>query len=249
MPLWFSAIAWAAANKKVGTMDKVLIVDDSPQILSLMQKVGNRYKDEFELIAVNSGRKAMEVLKKTRVSLVITDLIMPQIDGLTLLTHINQLYPYTVCVAMTAYATESLIRILPDNLVAVLRKPFNVQELIDIIRKSLKTKPASGTMQGISIPSFLQLIEMDQKSCALRISLSDGRQGVFFFKEGDVYDAVFEDLTGKEAAIAMINIGEKPRFTLTPLPGTDIPRRINCRIMELLLLAAREKDVADRTGP
>ncbi|MDY6830718.1 MAG: hypothetical protein SWC96_02595 [Thermodesulfobacteriota bacterium] len=44
-------------------MDKILIVDDSEQILDLLRRIQNKYKDEFELILVNSGQKAVEVLQ------------------------------------------------------------------------------------------------------------------------------------------------------------------------------------------
>ena len=127
---------------------------------------------------------------------------------------------------------------------AFLQKPFDIQALVAIIRKSIKTRPAAGTVHGISVSSFLQLIEMDQKSCALKVALAHDKHGMFFFKEGVLYDASFGTLTGKDAAIAMINSGEKPLFTLNPLSNTDIPRQITCRLMELLLQAAQKKDEA-----
>ena len=229
-------------------MDKVLIVDDSEQILDLLRRIQNKYKDEFELILVNSGQKAIEILKETPVDLVVTDLVMPQVDGLTLLTHINDRYPDTRCLAMTGYATENVIRMLPDNLLQLLQKPFSVQELIAVIRKGLKTETAAGTMRGIAVSSFLQLINMDQKSCTLEVALASGQQGAFFFKEGVLHDATFGELTGKEAAIAMINCGEKPRFTLKPASEQDI-LGISCRLMEILLQATQKKDASTATAP
>ena len=230
-------------------MDKVLIVDDSEQLLDLLRRIQNDYKDEFELILVNSGTKAMAVLKEMPIDLVVTDLIMPQVDGLTLLTHINERYPDVLCIAMTGYATENVVRMPPDNLLQLLKKPFDVQNLIAVIRKGLKTEPAAGTMRGIAVASFLQLLELDQKSCALEVTLASGQQGSFFFKEGILYDATFGSLAGKEAAIAMISSGEKPRFTLKPAAEQDIPRRITCRLMELLLQAAQKKDESTATAP
>ncbi len=223
-------------------MDTVLVVDDNPRILKMMDSVRERHKDEFELIIANSGEMAISILQETNIDLVITDLVMPQIDGLTLLTRINELSPRTMCIAMTGYATDTVIKMLPDNLLRLIQKPFKVYELVAIINESLKTKPPAGSVEGISIASFLQLIEMDEKSCALDVILSDREKGTFLFKEGVLYDAFFEGVSGEEAALKILNHSEKADFTLHPLPKPDIPRRINRQLMEVLLKASRQRD-------
>lgn len=225
-------------------MDKVLIVDDNKYILNLLRPYQSQYQNEFEMIFADSGKKAMAVLARMHIDLVVTDLVMPHIDGLTLLAHINEHHPSTLCIAMTAYASENVIKMMPDNLLQLVRKPFKVYELMSAVKKSLKIKPLAGTIEGISIASFLQLIVMDQKSCKLEILLPGNKKGAFLFKEGLLYDAAFESLTGKEAAIELIKINDKASFTLLPLPHPDIPRKLNSRITELLLEAARRRDMS-----
>lgn len=223
-------------------MDTVLIVDDEKRILQMMHRIQEKCRDDFELITASSGEAAMKVLAERPVDLVITDLVMPRIDGLTLLTYINEHYPRILCIAMTGYATDSVIKMLPDNLLQLIRKPFKLYELVAIIKESLKIKPPSGSMGGISIASFLQLVEMDQKSCAVEVTLADHKTGTFLFKEGVLYDAIFGELTGEGAALELLMNEEKAKFTLNPLPKQDLSRRINSRIMELLLKASQRRD-------
>ncbi len=229
-------------------MDKVLIVDDNKSMLNKLQDYLARYRYEFEILTAVDGQKAMEMLEGTDIDLVITDLVMPKMDGFTLLAHINEQYPRILCIAMSGYATDHMVNMLPDNLLQFVRKPFKIYELIEIIRKSLKEKPPGGTVGGISIASFMQLIEMEEKSCALEVSLPDNKKGSFLYKEGVLYDAFYENLTGEKAAIEIIQHDEKVRFTLNPLPNRNLPRRINSRVMELRLQASRIRDQGEEGG-
>src|SRR6056297_1733152 len=116
-------------------MDKVLIVDDNKSMLNKLQDYLARYRYEFEILTAVDGQKAMEMLEGTDIDLVITDLVMPKMDGFTLLAHINEQYPRILCIAMSGYATDHMVNMLPDNLLQFVRKPFKIYELIEIIRK------------------------------------------------------------------------------------------------------------------
>ncbi|MFP4040209.1 MAG: response regulator [Desulfosudaceae bacterium] len=224
-------------------MYKVLIVDDNQKILNRAGAYLFKYRDEFEVFTAEDGARAMAVLEKTEIDLLITDLVMPRVDGFTLLAHINEHYPRILCIAMTGYASENIENMLPDNLLLFVRKPFTLYELLDIIRKSLKKKPPAGSVRGISLPSFMKLIEMEEKSCALDVDLPGQKTGRFLFLEGKLHDAQFEDFTGEEAALQIILNGERASFTLNPLPKQRIPQRINMGVMELILKSSRIRDM------
>ena len=224
-------------------MDSILLVDDNKFVLSKIHSIMLKYTNEFDVISVTNGEKAIGVLMETHIDLVVTDLVMPHTDGLTLLAYINDHYPHILCIAMTGYASDNIIKMLPDNLVQLIQKPFKIYELIAIIKSSLKQKPPAGSLNGISIPSFLQLIEMEEKSCALDVTLANNKKGTFLFREGRLYDATFESMKGESAAIEMLQSGEKAAFILKTLPNQDIPRKINSGTSELLLKAAWAKDI------
>jgi len=71
-------------------MDKVLIVEDDLRIQRLLQTRLQKYKDKFEIVLANNGEEAIKVLEQRPISLVVTDLKIPKIDGLTLLAYVNQ---------------------------------------------------------------------------------------------------------------------------------------------------------------
>lgn len=223
-------------------MNSVLIVDDNKEILAKMHAMLAKYAGDLEVVTANNGKVAMRILAERHIDLLVTDLVMPEVDGLTLLAHINDHYPHIQCIAMTGYVTDNMIKMLPDNLLQVIRKPFKIYDLINTIRESLKTKPPAGTVCGISLPSFLQLIEMDEKTCALDVTLGNNQKGTFLFKEGVLYDAFYEDMTGEGAAVEILRIGEKATITLKTLPVKNLSRQINTGMMQLLLNVSKLKD-------
>jgi len=223
-------------------MNKVMVVDDDRQTLNTITRFLSRFKEEFDVITADGGEAAIQILKESQVDLIITDLVMPGMDGFSLLAHINEHYPRVLCIAMTGYATDNVVSMLPNSLLCFMKKPFQVYELLATVRKSLKHKPPAGTIGGISVSSFLRLIEMDGKSCALDVVLGDDRKGTFFFQEGILFDATFENLIGDEAALEMIKSEDRGIFTLQPLPRQNISKRIRSRVMDLLLTATYLRD-------
>ena len=113
-------------------MDSILLVDDNKFVLSKIHSIMLKYTNEFDVISVTNGEKAIGVLMETHIDLVVTDLVMPHTDGLTLLAYINDHYPHILCIAMTGYASDNIIKMLPDNLVQLIQKPFKIYELIAI---------------------------------------------------------------------------------------------------------------------
>ena len=78
-------------------MDKVLIVEDDLKFQRILQARLQKYKDKFEVVLAYDGAEAIEVLQKNSISVVITDIVMPKIDGLGLLAHVKDCYPETAC--------------------------------------------------------------------------------------------------------------------------------------------------------
>ncbi len=68
-------------------MDKVLIVDDDAQLLTIITDTLKKYRNKFELITAKDGLDAIKVMRKQPVSLVVTDLKMPNVNGLVLLAY------------------------------------------------------------------------------------------------------------------------------------------------------------------
>ena len=67
--------------------------------------------------------------------------------------------------------------------------------------------------RGVSLSSFLQLLEHERKNCTLRVA-SNGDNGSFYFSEGDLVDAEFKDKVGLDAVYALLSM-DNPTFKVT----------------------------------
>ena len=69
-------------------MDKVLIAEGDLKLQNFLRARLQKYKDEFEVIFANNGEEAIRVLKQTYISLLVTEIVMPKVDGMALLTDV-----------------------------------------------------------------------------------------------------------------------------------------------------------------
>jgi CheY-like chemotaxis protein len=224
-------------------MKNVLIVDDDLGFQRLLGISLKKYKQDFDIILSNNGEEAIGVLNRKPVDLIITDLQMPKIDGLTLLAYINDAFPKIPCVIMTAHSTPDIEKQFAQTGQLLLKKPFTINKLVDAIHTALKPRSAAdGMLKGISVANFLQMIALEQKTCLLEITAPDGDKGFFYIENGEVFDAAFRGLTGEEAAYALIGTdGASIRFTNIPA-SKKVKQRIQSSLMALIMEAMTRKD-------
>ncbi|MFZ5572818.1 MAG: response regulator [Thermodesulfobacteriota bacterium] len=219
-------------------MKTVLIAEDDPIYLSLLTSALSKYRDKFEVIGAGNGKQAMDVLARTQVSLVITDVMMPEVDGLQLLAHVNSHYPLIPCFVMTAYETPKLRDSLPKDIRRFFRKPFPPEKLGPEILEVVGQDTPQGFIHGISVSSFMMMIEMEKKTCILEIRLPSGNKGLFYFENGVLYNAVSKDLKGEAAALAFV-ARKRAQFAFRPLPEKKIAKQQAMPLKDLLEKSTR----------
>lgn len=224
-------------------MKNVLIVDDDLGFQRLLGISLKKYQQDFEIILSNNGEEAIGVLNRKPVDLIITDLQMPKIDGLTLLAYVNDAFPRTPCVIMTAHSTADIEKQFAQTGQQLLKKPFTINKLVEAIQTALdKPKAADGMLKGISVANFLQMIALEQKTCLLEITTPNQDKGFFYIENGEVFDAAFQGLAGDEAAYALIGVdGASIRFTNMPV-SKKMKKRIQASLMALIMEAMTRKD-------
>src|SRR3954469_3826057 len=118
-------------------MAKFLIVDDEQGIRQLLTLVFERAGHQVR--AAENGRRALEMLRAEPADLIISDVKMPDIGGIELLTSARELLPDVAVVMMTAFATVETAReafkLGADDFI---QKPFDVDELKLIVVKGLE---------------------------------------------------------------------------------------------------------------
>jgi putative two-component system response regulator len=107
---------------------KVLVVDDDQFALRSMTKVLRG--ESYEVVTAASGAEAIELLKEDSFDLVLTDLKMPEVDGLEVLRQASEIAPQAVVLILTGYASlESAIEALREGAYDYLLKPCSADEL------------------------------------------------------------------------------------------------------------------------
>ena len=216
-------------------MKYVLIVDDEEQLLLTMQAGFEPFKDRFEILTARNGKEATVLLASARVNLVVTDLKMPEMDGFELLAFLKNNFPEIPAIVMTAFGTPEIERqLVRSGMISMLEKPVDFDELTQLIVNLLEDDLTGGTLTGISLPSFLQLIEMEQNTCLMEVKAPNGDQGLLYFNKGVLYDAVFGKTTAEEAVYQMMLL-DNVKINFRAQPVKKLKRRIQTSLMNLIM--------------
>ncbi len=185
-------------------MKKVLIVDDDKSFLLSLIDGFKAYEDKFSITTANDGVEAVEALEAQEISLVLTDLKMPRMDGFELVAHLSGNYPGIPVIVMTAFGTPEMEDNLRDmGTFQYIEKPIDFTLLVEKILKGLEG-PSKGFITGVSLTSFLQLLEIDKKTCTLTIHAGN-KSGTIYFQDGDLLDAQHKEIQGSEAAYEIVS--------------------------------------------
>ncbi len=117
----------------------VLVVDDEQIILDSVRK--HLRKDNYTVHTVLTAREALDRFKSDRIDIVLTDLMMPEMDGLELMAELKQDHPNTPVIMITGYATIDSAR-QANQLGAFdyLAKPFTKSELLAVLKRAAVNK-------------------------------------------------------------------------------------------------------------
>jgi DNA-binding NtrC family response regulator len=118
---------------------RVLVVDDEPAMRTLWVRVLERFG--YHVDAVDNGYAALQQLDAEHYDVVLTDLNMPQMDGLSLLRTINERQHNTSVVVITAYASLDTARqALRLGAFDYLTKPLDLNELERTVQRCLEMR-------------------------------------------------------------------------------------------------------------
>ena len=116
--------------------NRVLIVDDNPHMSSLLSDILEFF--DYGALGARDGEEALKVLDKDSVDMVITDLKMPRMGGLDLLSAIKDKFPELPVVVITGFGTDSSESdAYAAHADGFLAKPFKVDEIKGLLKKHL----------------------------------------------------------------------------------------------------------------
>jgi excisionase family DNA binding protein len=119
-----------------GVGRRVLVVDDEESIRELLTKT--LALAEYETQAVSDARAGLELLRREQWDLLIADLRMPEMDGLSLIREARRLHPRLPVIIVTGYSNESsAIQAVNLGVVGYLVKPFRIPHVLSAVAKAL----------------------------------------------------------------------------------------------------------------
>ena len=116
----------------------ILLVEDEAMVRAVAERALTR--QGYQVITANNGEEALELIEEgTEFDLLISDVVMPQMDGPTLVRAARAKYPEIKVLFMSGYAEEQLRKSIDIDRVSFLPKPFSVQQLGQAARDALQT--------------------------------------------------------------------------------------------------------------
>ena len=118
-------------------METILIVDDEKNYTAVLSAV--LQEEGFETLSANSGMEALQLCEREEISLVISDMKMPGMDGLELLEEIKKRAPDLPVIIMTAHGTvDKAVEAMQKGAYTFILKPFDNERLVMYAHKALE---------------------------------------------------------------------------------------------------------------
>uniref|UniRef100_UPI0035CB85D5 response regulator n=1 Tax=uncultured Sphingomonas sp. TaxID=158754 RepID=UPI0035CB85D5 len=114
----------------------VLLVEDEAMVRAVAERA--LVRQGYQVLTADNGEAALEVLEKSgRPDLLISDVVMPTMDGPTMVRHVRERYPDLPVLFMSGYAEETLRKSIDLDHVLFLPKPFSVQQLAEAAKSAI----------------------------------------------------------------------------------------------------------------
>ena len=122
---------------ELGLKPTLLIVDDDESNLESLERVFS--KEGYRILTAPGGKNALEQVQTEQVDVVLTDLMMPDLDGLDLLKSVKAVAPETELILMTAYGTVArAVEAMKEGAYDFVTKPFKKIQIIKGVRRAME---------------------------------------------------------------------------------------------------------------
>lgn len=152
------------------TQPAVLIVEDDANLREALFDTLN--SDSLSVLTADSGPAALDILDNEAVGLVVSDLQMQPMDGVTLLGKIRELHPTMPAVLMTAYGTiENAVEVMRNGAADYLVKPFEADELKSLVSKYIKSPGDDDKLVAVDSRT-IELLQVARRVAKTRVTVT-----------------------------------------------------------------------------
>lgn len=127
-----------SAEKARQAPPRILIVDDEPEVVALLQDLVGGHL-ECKIVHAGSVAEAKRQINRDGVELMITDLALPDGDGMSLVGHLNEMQPSAASIVITGKASiDTAVGALRAGAVDFIAKPFTAEQLVERVRRAVR---------------------------------------------------------------------------------------------------------------
>jgi DNA-binding NtrC family response regulator len=120
-------------------MHRVLVVDDDKVLQNSVREA--LLYHSFQVDVANNGKEALNAVYKDKYDLVVMDVNMPEMDGISALTEIKKVDPSVIVIILTAYSNVSdAVKVVKEGAYNYLEKPISSENLVALIKRALKAR-------------------------------------------------------------------------------------------------------------
>jgi CheY-like chemotaxis protein len=220
-------------------MKNVLVVDNDPIMLQEFSGLLKSQGGFFNLLCASGGKQALQLVEQQPVHIVITGLRMPEMEGIELMTLLAVKYPQVRVIVMADQPSpmfRARLRQFPSAI--LFDRSMDIGLLTRRILAELQIE-YGGQLHGISLSSFLQMIELEGRTCTLKIS-AKAKTGFLIIIDGALVAARCDDLRAQAAALQILTWENVSIYIDYTYP--DVEPEINQPLMALLLESGRLAD-------
>jgi len=148
---------------------RVLFVDDEPLVLQGLQRMLRSLRDEWDMVFVEGGERALAVMAETKIDVVVTDMRMPVMNGAQLLRVVKDRFPETVRLILSGHADKDLVEQCLGVAHQYISKPCEPENLKSLIQNACciggdqvsdKIKDILGSIENLpSLPDLYRQLE------------------------------------------------------------------------------------------
>ncbi len=126
------------SDSSQNSVERVLILDDEEMVLTSLRSF-LELETDYEVVTFTSANEALEYTKKNKINLVVSDYLMPEMDGISFLAKVKEIDPNATRIILTGYADkENAIKAINEvNLFQYIEKPWDNDNLKLVIRNGI----------------------------------------------------------------------------------------------------------------
>src|SRR5229473_1651647 len=190
------------------SVGKILVVDDEVELKNIL--VEALVSQGYEAAGFTAGEEALEALRDQAFDVLLTDLMMPGLDGIALVREAMQIDPNVVCIMMTGQGTiQTAVDAMKMGAFDYVLKPFRLQTMLPVLTRAMNTRHLR--LENVQLREAVAIHELSETiafTLDLQTILSKLADGALVQSEADEVSILLPTSDGTELYVAAVR-GEK----------------------------------------